>query len=62
MGKRGPQPSGDARKPLTLNVRAQLRRDIEAAAAASGTTVSAWLRWAVKAVLARGWSPPPGSN
>ena len=62
MGKRGPKPSGDRLKPLTLNVRNKLRAEIESAAADCGTTVSAWLRWAAKAVLARGWKPGPGSD
>jgi hypothetical protein len=61
VGKRGPKPTGDPRRPLTLNVRWALREDITDAAAKAEVTVAVWLRWALRMVLARGWQPRPGA-
>jgi hypothetical protein len=62
VAKPGPKATGDARLPMTLNVRSQLRAQIEAAADANNATVSAWLRWAAKIVLARRWRMPPSAK
>ena len=62
MGKRGPQPKGEPYVTLTLNARGPLKRQVDATAKAQGTTPSEWLRWAVKAVLARGWVMPESAK
>jgi len=58
LKKRGPKPKGEPWGAVTFSARQPLIRQLKAVAEHNDCTVSAWVRWAVRMVLARQWTIP----